>query len=363
MREIFEKFAAGASPQAIADELNKRSVPSPGSTWKRVVRSASGWARSGIRAMIENPIYAGTLYWNRSQWTKTEVETADKKQKTIRVRKERTKEDLRGSVGNAPHLAIVKEALWKKAQTRMNVNMVRPGDKRLLSGGKSVYMLSGLLKCECGAHFVLDSATHYSCNRYIDGKRCKKSAALRVRRDVAEQIILRPIVNELLAPDVVAEMVTEMRAYYKQRTADAKAEKAKVPAEVAELDQRIARLRARLKAGDPDMAADDIMAVIAKVEAQKQTLLSAQPEAKQREKLLRALPAAAKQYRDQITKGFRGNIIEAGRARVAVRTLLGQQITLKPAKDRTHLVAHMEFSRAALLGAEIGHSMSYQAHR
>jgi hypothetical protein len=171
---------------------------------------------------------------------------------------------------------------------------------------------------------------------------------------VAEQVILKPIVEELLAPDVIAEMVTEMRTYYAQRMADAKAEKAKVPVEIAELDQRIARPRARLKAGDPDMAADDIAAVIEKVEARKAELMAAQPEAKQQAKALRALPAAAaaKQYRDQITKGFAGNVIEAGRARVAVRQLLGDQITLKPAKDRSHLVAHLQFSRAALLGAQ-----------
>ena len=80
--------------------------------------------------------------------------------------------------------------------------------------------------------------------------------------------------------------------------------------------------------------------------------MAAQPEAKQQAKLLRALPAAAEQYRDQITKGFTGNVIEAGRARVAVRQLLGDQITLKPAKDRSHLVAHRQFSRATLQGAQ-----------
>src|SRR5229473_507232 len=90
--------------------------------------------------------------------------------------------------------------------------------------------------------------------------------------------------------------------------ADAKAEKAKVPAEIAELDQRIARLRSRLKAGDPDMSGDDIAAVIEKVEVRKTELMAAQPEAKQQAKLLRALPDAAKQYRDQITKGFKATL-------------------------------------------------------
>jgi hypothetical protein len=40
---------------------------------------------------------------------------------------------------------------------------------------------------------------------------------------------------------------------------EAKSDKAKIPAEVAELDARISRLRNRLKAGDEDMTPDDLM--------------------------------------------------------------------------------------------------------
>jgi len=97
------------------------------------------------------------------------------------------------------------------------------------------------------------------------------------------------------------------------------------------------------------MSPDDIAAVIEKVEARKVEFLSAQPESKQQARILRALAAAARQYRDQIIKGFGGNVVEAGRARVAVRTLLGNEIVLRPAKERTHLVAHLAFQRVALL--------------
>jgi hypothetical protein len=40
---------------------------------------------------------------------------------------------------------------------------------------------------------------------------------IRARRDVAEQTILRPALDQLLAPAMVEEMVAEMRAYYEQR--------------------------------------------------------------------------------------------------------------------------------------------------
>jgi hypothetical protein len=50
------------------------------------------------------------------------------------------------------------------------------------------------------------------------------------------------------------------------------------------------------------------------------------------DKVLSALPAVAEQYRSQITKGLQGNPTEAGRARVAVRKLLCDEIKLLPAK-------------------------------
>src|SRR5581483_3214673 len=333
------------SPQQIAADLNVRKVPSPGATWKRTVRRCEGWARSAIWQMLRNPLYSGTYYWKRVQWVKTE---------TGRVIKPRKQTEWMGSAGNAPELAIIKPALWKLVQLRLNVNKLRPDDKRLRGGGKAIYVLSGLLKCECGANFVMDSATHYRCGRALDGESCEKSNCLRVRRDLAEQIILQPITDRLLSDDMVAQMAREMRAYYNMRREEMRSQRERRPAEVEELDRRIARLRERLKNGDPDLTADELQVIIGKAEVKRSELMAAQPEAKRMDKIFHALPSAAKQYRDQIRKGLQGNPIEAGRARVAVRRLLGDEIILKPAKDRSHLIAHLEFQRAALLAGTVG---------
>jgi hypothetical protein len=45
-----------------------------------------------------------------------------------------------------------------------------------------------------------------------------------VRRDVAERVILKPLTDELLAPDMVEEMVKEMQKYYAEKLAGARAE-------------------------------------------------------------------------------------------------------------------------------------------
>jgi hypothetical protein len=62
---------------------------------------------------------------------------------------------------------------------------------------------------------------------------------------------------------------------------------------VLELDARIARSRERLKVGDPDMSAEDLLAIIEKAEGKKRELLSSAPEAKRNDKILAAMPAAA----------------------------------------------------------------------
>jgi site-specific DNA recombinase len=55
VKEIFGRFADGASCRTIASDLNARRIPSPGSTWKRATRRASGWMGSGVRVILRNP--------------------------------------------------------------------------------------------------------------------------------------------------------------------------------------------------------------------------------------------------------------------------------------------------------------------
>jgi hypothetical protein len=62
----------------------------------------------------------------------------------------------------------------------------------------------------------------------------------------------------------------------------------------------------RLKMGDPDMT----------------------------DKVLAAMPAAAKQYRDQIKKGLHGNLVEAGRARMALRPPAARRFNRVEARRR-----------------------------
>jgi site-specific DNA recombinase len=55
VRDIYQRFADGQSHRAIAAELNRLGVPSPGSTWNRRTRRCAGWMGSAVRVMTRAP--------------------------------------------------------------------------------------------------------------------------------------------------------------------------------------------------------------------------------------------------------------------------------------------------------------------
>jgi|SRR6516164_10552109 hypothetical protein len=88
-------------------------------------------------------------------------------------------------------------------------------------------------------------------------RRARKDT-IRVRRGVVEQLILRPVLDQLMAPAMVEEMVAEMLACY-------------------EHNRRIARLA---KGREPDPAPDERLAIIRRAEKKRTELLSSAPEMK-----------------------------------------------------------------------------------
>jgi site-specific DNA recombinase len=339
VRRIFKDFAEGRSCRDIATELNDAGIPSPGSTWARKTRRCSGWVANAVYSMLQNPMYCGQYIWNRVKWKKP---PGKKMRKQF---KRRPSEDW--IVTAMPQLRIIDEELWERVRVRVRAR--KNDNPKLKCGGKSRYVLSGLLRCgECGAHFTLNCATHYRCAS-VDTNACSNTE--RLRRDVAEDLLLRPILNDLLDPRMVALMAKEMQSYYAERAAELQTKAASRPAELVTLDARIARLKERVRAGDPDMTTDELQATIDRAQGKREELLAAQPEARASAKILTLLPKAAALYRKQILEGLDGDPRAAARARAAVRQLIGGEYRLKFDRAAGHLVAHFGLNRLPLLRA------------
>lgn len=74
VREIFARYAAGASLRTIVFDLNARSVPSPRrSSWSVAALYGSPAKGTGI---LNNSAYVGRVVWNRSQWLVCSAQTS-----------------------------------------------------------------------------------------------------------------------------------------------------------------------------------------------------------------------------------------------------------------------------------------------
>lgn len=141
-----------------------------------------------------------------------------------------------------------------------------------------------------------------------------------------------------------------MQTLYAERARAIQERAVEAPRELQELVARIERLRERLRKGDPDMAADEIEAAIARAEAKRAELEAQPPEARQSAKVLALLPRAAEEIRHQVALGLDGNPRAALKARVFLREWFSGKIRLEPLADGG-LMAHWDQNTAALLPA------------
>ena len=112
-----------------------------------------------------------------------------------------------------------------------------------------------------------------------------------------------PVRKELLSEERIQRMATEMQKYLLERTRAIQTRVSEAPKELQDITARIARLRERLRNGDPDMDADEIQAAIDKAEGKRRELERQLPEARQSAKVLSIVAKAAALYRAQIAKG------------------------------------------------------------
>lgn len=330
---IFERRAAGVSCHAIAAELNRRGVPSPGSSWKRKTRRCGGWLQTAVRGIVMNPRYTGQTRWNATQYLRDPDTGKDRR---------RARPEAEWVTGHEESLRIVSDELFADAS---KPRLKRNRNQRVKAGGKAKYLLSGLLECGCcGAHYVMANDRTYACSGYLNGRACAN--AVHVRRDEAERIIVGPVKDKLLSPDRVRRMAQEMQKLYSERAREAASRLDSLPDELRQHDARIERLRERLRSGDPDMTPDEIQVAIEKAEG-KRAQLAAVTDIGSQAKVIALMPRAAELYCQQVRAGLDGHPDAVMRARPLLRELIGE-VTVLPGEGGS-LWASYDFQPAVLL--------------
>ena len=310
VREIFRRYIAGEGFSTIADSLNARGVPSPGSTWQRKTRRRRGWLASAVRAILCNEKYRGKLIWNRTKWTK--VPFTAKRKMVERPRSEWVIRDM-------PALAIVSENTWQRVRARFAEPSRRKQARasKLRRGRPPRYLLSGLMVCDrCGAKIIIESKGRYSCSSRTNGAKSLCDNHLRVDHEVAETALLSGIKRELLSDDLIAYMQRRVRERIRDMHNNAKPASRlvkRLQSELREIDSKLQRIADAIEAtGISDTLADRLRSL----EQAKRKATSHLSDAKKRQKPIDGLPdiipGLVERYREMV-----GQIAELGRNRHA----------------------------------------------
>lgn len=309
VRWIFEQFNGGASPRAIAVELNRMQVPSArGSTW---VVSAIYGDKRGI-GILSNPIYVGRWIWNRSHWVKHPV--TGRRQRQERPESEwiiTQREDLR----------IVADEAWSAVQGRQRGVRARTRAAQARSGASArggagpKYLFSGLLRCgTCGGSIVVVDRYRYGCGTNKDRGQTVCENAHRVARTEIENRLLEGIKTDLLSEASFRVFESEARAALKTAQHDLDAPKERLRQALRERDNIMAAIRQGIITPSTKAALEAAEAAVVAFEREC--------EAAQRYEPTQMLPRAREIWRGMVQR--LAELDDLAGAREVIRELLGE---------------------------------------
>jgi site-specific DNA recombinase len=135
VRQIFDRYLAGATPRQIAGQLNDDRVlpPRGGETWRASTINGNTRRANGI---LQSEIYTGVIVWNRLKMMR-DPSTGR------RISRPHDPSDIRRV--SAPHLRIISDETFQAAQKRKSERaQASPGIRK-----RAKRLLSGLLRCGC----------------------------------------------------------------------------------------------------------------------------------------------------------------------------------------------------------------------
>jgi DNA invertase Pin-like site-specific DNA recombinase len=311
IRQIFNDYAAGKSPRAIAMALNKQHLPGP---------SGSGWGPSTINGnwqrgtgILNNELYIGRLVWNRLSY----IKNPDTGKRVSRLNS--------GSewiVKDVPALRIIDQALWDKVKDRQKALRTK---KAFHDKQRPRMLLSYLLKCgTCGGGFSKISQAHYGCSNARNKGTCENH--LTVRQDGIEVLVLGALQSRLMEPALLAEFCAEYTAYRNKLHMEKNATLIAAKAELEKLARNKANLIQAIKDGVP---ASEIKDDLARITARREELESLLTGTQEEPVLLH--PNMAEFYRRQVADLAQALNADENRAEAAdlIRSLV-DRITLTP---------------------------------
>ncbi len=213
IRRIYEEYAGGRSPRAIAKTLNEEGVPGPG---------GGEWFDSTIRGragrgdgILRNPIYVGRRVWNKRRNVKHPVSG-----KQVRRRNHASSH----VTADVPDLRIIDDELWGRVQARLGAEAARPSKEKGKSPAfwdarRPKHLLTGKVTCGlCGGLYYARGRDYLSCHkarRYL----CQNTTS--VRRGPLEARVMDALGRHLMRPDLLKQFIDDFVSEWNRLAAQA----------------------------------------------------------------------------------------------------------------------------------------------
>ena len=285
---IFDEFSKGASAMAIAKRLNADGVPGPnGSPWQDT--TIRGHAKRGT-GILRNELYIGRLVWNRQRFIR-DPQTG-KRISRMNPADEWIIEDV-------PELRIVDDELWGRTKGRLDEIAASPvamaiRESAFWTRKRAQNILTGLVHCgACGHPMAAVGKDYLRCSRAHRNALCTSKAS--IRRSTLEEIIIKALQHNLMAPDLVKEFVAAANEEFNRTRAEATAERDGNAARLSKIDKQIDSLVDAIANG---VRAASIQSKLEALEAERanlQSKLSEPPPSP-----VRLLPNLAEAYRQKV---------------------------------------------------------------
>jgi site-specific DNA recombinase len=235
VRRIFEMFAGGASPIAIAKNLNAEAVPGPQSrAWRDTTIRGHAGRGTGI---LGNELYAGRLIWNRLSYLKdpaTGRRVSRPNQRVQLIAKE------------VPELRIVEEELWDQVQRRLQAirsasGADHPEGRRFWESRRAQHVVTGKVFCGCCGGAMTNIGRDYlACSAARRQGVCDNRRG--IQRQVLEGLVLEALTSRLMQPEHVATFVAEFAAEWNRLQAETSAAIAGKRRELEKVQRKLDRL-------------------------------------------------------------------------------------------------------------------------
>ena len=232
VRHIFERFAAGMSPTAIARQLNTDGIPGPeGRPWQDTTIRGHAGRKTGI---LRNELYIGRTIWNRQKFLKDP--------KTGK-RVARPNPESEWVIEETAELRIVDDALWQRVSDRLN-DIGNSGTAKALKSSRfwdhrrAKHLLTGWAVCgACGHKLTAVGKDYLRCTSAHRHDGCTSGKS--IKRGMLEALVIEALQHQLMQPDLVEDFIAAFNEETSKHASDGAIERKQLQKRLSEISKQL----------------------------------------------------------------------------------------------------------------------------